>query len=96
MIGLSDLLNEARLIYAERRDALAAQQLRLMGGDKRARFTPEEIAKRAARLPKIEAMGRGLAALAKRRDEVPEWILKAFEGDSDSSSGRRTPEREAQ
>ncbi len=95
MIALSDLLNETRLIYAERRDTLEAQRSALARGDKKARFTPEEVAKRAARLPKIEAIGRGLAALETRRAEVPEWILAAFEGAAEPPSGRRTPERGA-
>ncbi len=92
---LAELLDEARLIYAERRDTLEAQRRAVAGGDKRAKFTFEEISKRQSRLPKIEALGRGIAALEARRAEVPEWILAAFEGASDSPSGRRETERGA-
>ena len=78
---LSDLDSEMRLIYAERRDSLEAQRRALALNEKRVRFTAEEIAKRASRLPRVEAIGRGVAALLARRDEVPEWILRAFEGE---------------
>jgi len=78
---LAQLDAEMRLIYAERRDSLEAQRRALAQGDKRVRFTAEEIAKRASRLPRIEAIGRGVAELLARRDEVPEWILRAFEGE---------------
>jgi hypothetical protein len=75
------LVDELRLIYAERRDSLEAQRRALALNDRKARFTPEEIHKRASRLPIVEAVGRGLAALQARRDEVPDWILRAFEGE---------------
>ncbi|MBB4199081.1 hypothetical protein CCR94_16415 [Rhodoblastus sphagnicola] len=83
MIALDALVNEMRLTYAERRDRLEAQKAALARGDKRTTFTVEEIAKRRGRLPQLEAVGRGLAALAARRDDVPEWILQAFEGGGD-------------
>jgi len=82
MTGLDDLANELRLTYAERRDRLEAAQAAIVRGDKRAPFTMEEIAKRRARQPRLEAIGRGLVALSQRRDEVPKWILEAFEGES--------------
>lgn len=80
MIGISGLLDEARLLYAERRDSVQAQKDALLRNPKAAKFTAEEIHKRESRLPKVEGIGRGLAAMAARRDEVPDWILKAFEG----------------
>jgi hypothetical protein len=46
----------------------------------RASFTPEEVSKRAKRLPRLEALAQGMQALAERRAEVPDWILDAFEG----------------
>lgn len=84
MNTLDALLIEMRLTYAERRDSLQAAQTALVRGDKRAPFTFEEIAKRRGRLPQLEAVGRGLAAVAARRDEVPAWILAAFEGGADA------------
>jgi len=80
MITLDALVIEMRLTYAERRDRLQAQQAALARGDKRVTFTVEEIAKRRGRLPQLEAVGRGLAALSARRDEVPAWVIEAFEG----------------
>lgn len=80
MSGLDDLANEMRLTYAERRDRLDAAQAAIVRGDKRVTFTVEEVAKRRSRLPKLEAIGRGLVALQARRDEVPAWVLEAFEG----------------
>lgn len=81
MIGISELLAEARLIYAERRDSVQAQAVALERNPKAAKFTAEEIQKRRARLPKVEGIGRGLAAIEARRAEVPDWILTAFEGE---------------
>lgn len=77
---ISDLHDESALTFAERRDALAAQRRALALGDKRAKFTAEEIAKRASRLPRLEAIKHGLGALQARRSDVPDWILNAFEG----------------
>lgn len=76
---LADLHDESALTFAERRDALAAQRKALALGDKRARFTAEEIQKRASRLPRLEAIKHGLGALQARRADVPDWILSAFE-----------------
>ncbi|MGO8738601.1 hypothetical protein [Rhodoblastus sp.] len=83
---LAQLIDEMRLVFAERRDTLEAQRRAVALNDKRARFTPEEISKRARRLPILEAVGRGLARIEARRDEVPGWILKAFEGDVHDAS----------
>lgn len=83
-MNLSLLVDELRLVYAERRDSIEAQRRALALNDRKARFTPEEVHKRAARLPLVEAVGRGLTALQARRDEVPEWILRAFEGDGNA------------
>ena len=81
--SLADLVNELRLSFAERRDRLQAQQAAIARGDKRVTFTLQEISMRRSRLPALEALGRGMAELAARRAEVPEWILQAFEGGGD-------------
>jgi len=83
MSSLTDLTQEMRLVYAERRDRLNAAQTAIVRGDRRAPFSIEEITKRRSRLPQLVAIGRGLVALQARRHEVPEWILEAFEGGSD-------------
>lgn len=93
---LAGLIEEARLIYAERRDTLRQQRLNLASDPRRARFTADEIAKRAKRLETIEALGRALAVLEARREELPDWVLSAFEGGDEPQNGRRTPEQGAE
>lgn len=80
MIRLGVLCDEMRLVYAERRDAVANARTALHKGDRRAPFSEAECNKRAGRLPNLAAIGAGLAELERRRTEVPEWLLKAFEG----------------
>jgi hypothetical protein len=80
MIRLEELFAEATLITAERGDTLLQQRRAIANGDKRAHFTEAEIAKREKRMPRLRALRKGMEALIRRRDEIPEWILNAFEG----------------
>lgn len=80
MIPLAELRDEAQLIAAERRDALERQMHALAMRERRVTFTAEEIEKRARRLPRVDALARGVEQLAARREEAPAWILAAFEG----------------
>jgi hypothetical protein len=80
MILLAELRDEALLVFAERRDSLEQGRHALLIKDKRAPFTEAEIGKREKRLPNLRALAHGMTALEQRRDEVPGWILTAFEG----------------
>jgi len=79
MIRLVELRDEALLVYSERRDSLEQQWRALSLKDRRATFTAAEVAKRAARLPRLSALAQGMQALIERRDELPTWVLRAFE-----------------
>ena len=81
MIPLAELRDEAVLTFAERRDRLERAFHAMGGRDKHAPFTMEDLDKRSRRLPRLAAVARGVEALVARRDEVPEWILRASEGD---------------
>ena len=77
---LSDLRDEAILTLGERSGSLLQARKALANGDKRAPFTDAEIVKREARLPRLRAIREALIEIEKRRADLPDWVLAAFEG----------------
>jgi hypothetical protein len=78
-VNLSQIADEAKLFYHERRDALRQAEEAVSRG--RSKMTSEEIRKRQSRLPAARKIAETLMTLADHKDTLPPALLAEIERD---------------